>query len=418
MKLTRNILNLIAFTHLFSRYKQTLVGALGVTFGIAMFIFSMNFVKGLNDALSALMLENSPHVRIYNESTAERPMLVEKAYPNAMTVVHHPRPLDKPARVDDGLRIANLLENHPAVKGVSPLVSTQAFFTLGPIQITGLIKGVDIRREDQLFGIEEDLNAGSISKLEAQNNGLIIGYRLANKMSIGMGDNITVVSPKGTTKRLKIVGLLQTGLVQIDETQAYASINTVQTLLGENSRYITDVNFKLHDENAAPRLAASWQRQFGFPAESWQEANSAAIAGDEIRTYMFAGIVMAILLVAGFGIYNIMSMIIREKMKEIAILKAIGFSGADVQGIFLREAIIIGLGGGMVGVGAGYLICKLVGSLPFEGGDVLEMDTLPMAYEWDYYLYALLFGVLTTMIASYFPSRKAAKVDPINIIRG
>lgn len=303
----------------------------------------------------------------------------------------------------------------PAYRRWSP---HRRFFTLGPIQISGLIKGVDIRKENGLFDIEEDLDAGSISKLEAQNNGLIIGYRLARKMSIGMGDNITVVSPKGTRKRLKVVGLLHTGLTQIDESNAYASINTVQTLLGENTRYITDINIKLKDETTAPKFAASWHRQFGLPSESWQEANAAALAGDDIRTYMFAGIVAAILLVAGFGIYNIMSMIIREKMKEIAILKAIGFSGQDVKGIFLRQAIIIGLGGGLIGLLLGYLICMAVGSLPFAGGDLLEMDTLPMAYEWQYYVAALVFGVLTTFVASYFPARKAAKIDPIAIIRG
>ena len=124
---------------------------------------------------------------------------------------------------------------------------------------------------------------------------------------------------------------------------------------------------------------------------------------------------LTILLVAGFGIYNIMNMTINQKIREIAILKAMGFSGGDVTRIFLTEAIIIGVIGGIVGMLLGYSISRGVNRIPFN---VSGMSTLPMSYSPKNYILAFMFGLITTFIAGYLPAHKASKIDPVSILRG
>ena len=121
---------------------------------------------------------------------------------------------------------------------------------------------------------------------------------------------------------------------------------------------------------------------------------------------------------AAFGIYNILNMTIYEKMKDIAILKATGFSGSDVTAIFMTQAIIIGLAGGVLGLLLGFLISYAISRVPFHADTLINIDHMPVKFDPFYYWVGLLFGIVTTSLAGYFPSQKAAKVDSVEIIRG
>ena len=131
--------------------------------------------------------------------------------------------------------------------------------------------------------------------------------------------------------------------------------------------------------------------------------------------YLISG---TLLVVAGFGIYNIMSMTINDKIKDIAILKATGFSGKDIVGIFLTQAMIIGMMGALVGISLGFVLCLAVSRIPFDGGGIISIDHLPMNFAVKYYVIGVIFGTVTTAIAGFMPARKASKIDPVAIFRG
>ncbi|HUR11084.1 MAG TPA: FtsX-like permease family protein, partial [Flavitalea sp.] len=153
-------------------------------------------------------------------------------------------------------------------------------------------------------------------------------------------------------------------------------------------------------------------------AEDWQHANASLLAGDKIRNTMTAVVSFTLLLVAGFGIYNIMNMNIINKMKDIAILKATGFQSNDIIGIFLYQSVIIGILGGLLGVLVGYGGCSLLSITPFPEAEFFRLKTLPVNFNSLFYILGLLFGVITTLFAGYFPARRASKIDPVRIIRG
>jgi lipoprotein-releasing system permease protein len=233
-----------------------------------------------------------------------------------------------------------------------------------------------------------------------------------------VGDNITVTSA-GAPVVMRVVGIFASGVKQIDETKSYANIVQAQNLMGKDRSYVTDIKINLVDYQMAPEVAKEIAALTGYKAEDWVQANSQLKVAFKIRAMILNSVVGVILLVAGFGIYNILNMTIYEKIKEIAILKAIGFSGPSVISIFLQQAIYIGLGGAIIGIVFGFSITLGFSKIYIGGGTPMgSLQYIPMSFYPPHYIEAIIFGILTTIAAGFFPARKASKVDPVTIIRG
>lgn len=409
----------IAKTQMLSRKKQSSVAALGVTFGIAMFIAMTGFMTGVNVMLEETMLSASPHIHIYNDIKTEKPPLIERLFEKATSIIiHHQRPSLENKKIRNGLQIARYISNDQRVLGVSPAVSSQVFYNYGPLQLTGIVTGVNIEEESKLFGIDTKLKEGKIEDLKLNPGGIIMGAGLAKKLNVHKGDRLNVTTPTGTVFNLSVVGIFQMGIGQIDDVRSYANIGTVQRFLQKDKSYITDINVKLKELYNSKPMALDYARLFGYKCEDWETANSTILVSFAIRNVITAATVVTILLVAAFGIYNIMNMTIYEKMKDIAILKATGFTGKDVMAIFLTQSMILGAIGGVLGVIIGFLMSLGIEQIPFDTKGALAIDHMPVNYSPVYYIFGLFFGLFTTFIAGLMPSRKAAKIDPVDVIRG
>ncbi|GAB3899149.1 ABC transporter permease [Larkinella knui] len=410
----------IARTHLMAKKRQTLVAMLGVTFGIAMFITMISFMQGVNQFLEDSALDASPHVRMYNEVNTQRPALIDQLNrsDSAFNVIYHQKPKEQLSRLKNGLLIARRIGREPGVLGVSPQLSTQVFYNNGPIQISGTIAGVDIDRENRLYNLKSRLKSGTIGALQSNPNGLIMGHVLARKLNVHTGDKVSVTTPTGGTMILRVVGTFGFGIGTLDNSKSYANLSTVQEILQKDAGYITDIHIKMIDPLQAIPFGRKLRAMYGYYTEDWATANSAILAGEQIRNVMTFVVSMTLLVVAGFGIYNIMNMNVINKIKDIAILKATGFEGKDIVLIFLFQAIFIGLLGGLLGLLIGFTLSYLLSITPFNTGDFITIKTFPVIFEPKYYGMGILFGLITTVLAGYFPSRKASKVDPVSILRG
>jgi lipoprotein-releasing system permease protein len=156
----------------------------------------------------------------------------------------------------------------------------------------------------------------------------------------------------------------------------------------------------------------------GYKAEDWETANATFLTGTIVRNTITYAVSITLLIVAGFGIYNILNMTIYNKMKDIAILKATGFKSIDVRNIFMIQSLVIGVLGSLMGLMLGFLLSFLISLAPFNGGDVISLTHFPVKFDPLYYTIGIVFGVITTAFAGYMPSKKAGKIDPIEIIRG
>jgi lipoprotein-releasing system permease protein len=408
----------IAKTHLLSKPKQTLVAMLGVTFGIGMFIGMVGLMTGLNNFTEELTMTSSPDIHIYNDITQDRPTILSEVNPSGFNVVLHQKPKKETSKLRNALQIAEAIRKDPRVIGVAPTLSSQVFYNYGPVELNGVIAGVDIIEEDKLFGLRSKMKSGRIEDLKASSDGIIMGTGLARKLNVRTGDRVVITTPQGYTMTLKIVGTFQMGIGTVDNIRSYANISTVQVILQQDQSYITDINIKLRDLHEARNIAPEFQMIAGYKAEDWQTANSTFLTGVMIRNILTYSVSITLLIVAGFGIYNILNMTIYNKMKDIAILKAMGFSGRDVKRIFMIQSLVIGFVGSLAGLVIGYLLSYAISKAPFDGGDFISLDHFPVSFDPKYYIIGVIFGVATTAVAGYMPSRKASRLDPIEILRG
>lgn len=414
----RLILN-IAVHLLRARLKQTVVAAVGVTFGIAMFITLLGFMNGLNDLLDGLMLNRTPHVRLYNEikPAENQPVNLSKDYENATNFITSIKPKDRGKAIYNSKTIIKTLKEDKQVVDVAPKITTPVFFNSGTIEISGIINGISVAQEEELFKFSDYVTDGNIADLE-QNNSIIIGSGLAKKMMLVKGDIIKVTTPKGNLASLKIVGISQIGIAEIDDVMSTTSLSTAQKFLGEPTNYITDIQLKLHDINQSPQLAKEFAAKFDIDAIDYQTANSQFETGSNVRSIISYSVGIVLLIVAGFGIYNILNMMIYEKMDSIAILKATGFSGNDVKWIFITLSLIIGLAGGILGLIFGFIFSSIIDTIPFETTSLPTIETYPINYNLMYYVIGITFALFTTAVAGLLPALKASKIDPVEIIRG
>lgn len=413
---------IIVKTHLLSRKRQTVVAMLGVMFGIGMFILLVSFMKGMNNFFENLLLSITPDIHIYNDIRSDYTKSAAASYysekPDLLVMLLHPKPKRINTNITNASAIVEDLKKRNDVDAVSPFVSSNILFNYGPTQVGAVIDGVNILEEARVFGLDRKMRIGQPKDLLTTNNGIILGYRLAKKLNLSVGDFVTATSPSGVQMRFRMVGAFQFGISTVDEVKAYVSVSALQQFLGKSSNHITDIRIKLKDMKQAPALSKYLSRKYELKSEDWETVNASIRAGNFIRDVFTNVLTFTLLLVAGFGIYNIMNMIISGKMKDIAILKAQGFSKKDVLQIFLYQSLVVGIVGAAAGVILGFGSSYILSRLPWPEDESIVLSRFPVTFELKYYVLGAFYGILTTAIAGLMPALKASRTDPVTILRG
>jgi lipoprotein-releasing system permease protein len=410
----------ISITMLKARLSQTIVAATGVTFGITMFITLLSFMSGLNKLLDGLVTNRTPHVRLFREIEANKnqPINLSPSYQHHYNFIHSVLASNNRQEIYNASKIMESIQQDPRVLGFSRRVATQVFFNAGTIDISGFMNGIDVESEIKLFKFKDYVTSGEPMDLKILANSIILGKPLADKLLANLGDVIQISTAQGERLQLKVVGFYQSGLADFDKSQSFANIGTVQKILGRSSNYITDIQIKIRDIALAPQVAKEYSQIYQTNAEDIQTANAQFQTGTSIRNIISYAVGITLLIVAGFGIYNILNMMIYEKMDTIAILKATGFSGNDVKWVFMLISISIGFFGCGAGLILGNICSHLISHIPFTTPAIPTIKTFPIDYDPTYYFIAIAFSFVTTFFAGWFPAQKASKVDPVIIIRG
>jgi lipoprotein-releasing system permease protein len=385
-----------------------------------MFIALLGFMNGLNDMLDGLVLNRIPHVRLFNEIkiNENQPIHNVNEFKGSINFVRSIKPINSLEDIYNGPMILSAIEKDQRVIGVTPRVTGQVFYNTGNIDIPAVVTGIDPELESTLFHFDNYVTQGTPLDIKTIANSVIVGKALADKLLARIGDVIQVTTPQGEHFSLRVVGFFETGLHEFDKTQSYASLSTTRKLLGKGNSYITEIQVKLKNVAWSPEVAKEYAKIFETEAEDIQTANSEFETGSFIRSLISYAVGVTLLIVAGFGIYNILNMLIYEKMDSIAILKATGFSGRDVNRVFIFIALSIGISGGSFGLFFGFLVSLGIDQLPFETKSLPSITTYPINYNFVYYVIAFVFSIICTYMAGWFPATKASRIDPVVIIRG
>jgi lipoprotein-releasing system permease protein len=410
----------ISKTHLISKKKQTAVAALGVTFGIGTFIILMSFMTGLNDLLDGLVLNRTPHIQLFNKIEPSETQPIDKLskIDGNLNYIHSIKPKLKLERIHNALPLLAELRNNKKVNGASLQTTCKVFYLAGSNKLGGVINGIEVAEEARLFNFKDYIVEGDLNSLLKRKNAILLGSGIAKKLSLTIGDKIQVMNTSGSTYSLIISGIYQSGLAEVDDIQSYVNLDMAQQILGMGSNYITRIHVKLFDLNQAVPMSKTIESLYEVNALDIKTANAQFDTGSSIRNLISYAVSITLLIVAGFGIYNILNMFIYEKMNDIVILKAIGFTGADVKWIFITQALIIGLLGGSLGIAIGYGGSAFIDNIPFVTEALPTIKTYPINYNPMFYFAGIGFALISTFLAGYLPARKAEKIDPVEIIRG
>lgn len=404
----------IAFTHILGRGRQTLVSIAGVTLGVGFAIAMAALMQGSQEDFVGKLIDAMPHVQISDDRRQLWAQPADERFDAVAWHGLHPR--------DDVRGILNPVATIAALEGWVPGIISAGLNVQGVARYGGTERGVSVvgiepPDEVRVSTIADDMTWGSLQDLNATAFSAVIGERLADRLSVAPGDSVQLIAAGGVARRLKVVGLFRTGIVGTDETRVYTRLRTAQILAGRFNA-INDIRIRLKDPSAAATVARRAEAMFGYKSVSWQEANESLLEAFEIRNIIMYTVVAAILLVAGFGVFNIVSIITHEKARDIAILKSLGFRERDVRLIFVTEGALMGAFGGVCGMALGFGLTRLLGSITFEMRQVSEVSHLPVTYDPLHYAIAASLALSTAGFAGYLPARKAAKGNPIDIIRG
>jgi lipoprotein-releasing system permease protein len=405
-----NINSDIAKTYTLSGRKQTMVAILGVLLGMAVYMFMNSMNAGFNRTSNESFFKSTPHLRIYSDDQISEPL---QDFHDAEMIIINPKIVPNTAKINDPQAIATVLSKQAEVMVVVPQVAMNVFYNNGKSQINGKTVGFEPAKGNEMFNIKSFMVQGDFDNLSSVSNGIVIGAGIAAKMSLETGDNLSITSSRGVNRVLKIVGIFQTNNSVEDKTKSYVSLSTAQQLMKESNAFVSDINVNFFEFNKAKDFAAKYSDMFGYKAEDWQAANEAYMAASRMRTIVITFVSLTLLLVSGFGIYNILNMTVSQKINDIAILKAMGFRGNDVIRIFVTQAMTVGVIGVALGISFAIVLINIMKHV-YVGGDI---GYFPIRFEPVVFIRGTIIGLVITFLAGYIPARKAARVDPVSIFR-
>jgi lipoprotein-releasing system permease protein len=412
MKHKHRINSEISMSYIITKKRLTLVAALGVTLGLAIFVFMNSMMKGFDRISTEAIFKTVSHIRLYKDDETSAPLPALENESNTRVIVN-PKIVPENNVLVNPDALIRLLQSQENVTIVTPQTNVNVFYNNGKSQISGTSAGISIDEADRMFNIKSTMVEGDANDLKSVQNGILLGVGIAKKMNVQTGDNISITSSRNVVKIMKVVGLFRTNNSVTDKTKSYINTGIAQQLLQKNSTYITDINVNVTDFENAKIYADIYSRMTGYKAEDWQSANETLMAAARMRKIIITVISSSILLVAGFGIYNILNMTISQKLNDIAILKAMGFKGNDVIRIFVQQALIIGMIGCAMGLALATILVNVLQHV-YIGGDI---GYFPIRFEPTMYLRGFIFGFIVTFFAGYIPAKKAANVDPVSIFR-
>lgn len=405
----------IAMAHLRGRRRQTVVSVLGVALGVGVFIAVTGLMAGFQTFFRNQMIESNPHVTITDEVRRPAAQPLAMLHPEAAVTVGRIVPRDPVRGIANAGEVMAALAAMPGV-AVAPSLRGQMLLRRAGRDYAVSAIGIDPAREMQVTTLQKDIKQGSLEALGARPDGVVIGRALADKMGANLGDTVAVSTVAGGESALRIVGIFRTGLEQQDIGVVYVALNRQQSMQGR-PRVVNEIHVRLADIGRSREIAELAEGRWGYKAAPWEETFARILEVFVLQNVIIYGSTGSILLVAGFGIFNIISTVVGEKARDIAIMRSVGMPRGSVVAIFIIEGIAVGL----MGVAAGWLLgwvgATVMQTVPAPGADDPTQTLTVLQTPFTYGLAAGI-ALLSAVAAAWIPARKAARTDPLAIIRG
>lgn len=380
----------IAFRHIIERKFQSIFSVLGVAIAVTVFIVSMTVSNGLNKNMVNSLLTMSPHILVKNKKS--------KFFENYDGTVEN-------------------VKRIKGIKAVIPQMNSQSI-----LKGNGLAKGVladGISPENVKDGLNLKIVDGNnnISEL----NSVLVGEQLATEMNLKVGKEISLVSAENKEIKLIVRGIFKTGFLDYDSNLAIVPLETMQ-ILSDQGKVVTEIGIKVeHPEKVEGILnqVRNTVNSKEYSVISWKTINQNLLKAVQFERFVLIAILSLLLIIASFAVSVILNMIVREKIKDIGILKSIGYTNNNVRKIFTIEGLIIGVFGMILASGISPLVLMALKSLfkMYMKGGTYYLEELPLYISQKELL--IIYGVtfVVVFLSTIFPAARAARLKPVEALK-
>jgi lipoprotein-releasing system permease protein len=390
----------------------TVISVLGVMIGVMTLNVVMAVMTGFEETLRDRLLGINAHVALV-------------------------KPGDE---LKDYEKLVEEVRKENGVVAASPSIYGQVMLTSGPRVSGVVVRGIDPDRVNKVVDIERYIKKGSLQNLKKQQPlqienrtvllpGVIVGVRLANQLGVSVGSPLQVVSPLGSptaigvipkVRRFVVAGIFDSGMSEIDSTLVYMGLSDAQKFF-ELGNAVTNIEIRVTDVYQAQEVARNIQARLGFPylTEDWSRLWPNLFSALKLEKTVYFLVLLLMVLIGAFNIISTLIMVVLEKRKDIAILQSMGATRESIRRIFLIKGCVIGVVGTFLGVFLGLAICLLIQEYRFIElpKDVFLISTVPVRIYLSNFLVVACASLLVCLLASIYPARQAAKLDPVEIIR-
>lgn len=325
------------------------------------------------------------------------------------------------------------------VVAASPTIYGQVMLTSGPRVAGVVVRGVDPDRVNKVVNLQHYMTEGNVAALKEQHPlqindrtvllpGIILGERLASQLGVFVGSPIQVVSPLGSptaigvipkVRRFIVTGILKTGMSEVDSTLVFMGLADAQKFFDMGDA-VTNIEIRVKDVDRSKEIAEQIQRRLGFPyfTEDWTRLWPNLFSALQLEKTVYFLVLLLMVLIGAFNIISTLVMVVMEKKKDIAILRSMGATRESIRNIFLFKGSVIGIVGTSLGVLLGLALCLFLDEYGFklpEGAFLIS--TVPVRIYLSNFVLVAVVSLIVCLLASLYPARQAAKLDPVEIIR-
>lgn len=405
----------LAFRHIFARPKQSLLTLLGVALGTTAFITFAAIMTGFQTFIIDQLVNNDAYVKISaKEKIVTEQDLNESLYKEQSHVfwITSPSGRQESAKINYPLGWFHKLDKDPRVLAYSPSIGAMVLYIKGGVSISGKLQGVDPVNQIKVTNILNYVVEGDYKSLNGGGNRIILGSGLVNKLGAKINDTILLSVGNASQIPYKISGVFKTGIMTLDDTFGFAHIRDVQNALSRPSE-ITDIAIRLTDVEDSQAFAAEYAEFTDEKVQSWDQSNANILSVFSLQNFIRTFITIAIMIVASFGIYNILNILVNQKRKDIGILRSFGYDPSEIQNLFMIQGLFLGISGGIIGLLLGFVMSLYLSTLKIGG----MTEKLIINFSPQLYGMGIAMAVAASVVSSFLPARSAGKLNPIDIVR-
>jgi lipoprotein-releasing system permease protein len=406
----------LAWRFVIARKRPMILSLAGIVFGVAFFVVTQAQTSGFEKFFIRTVLGTNGAIRI-SDQFQDIFGKVEKVSKDGSTeFFFHSR---EDALYREGVKqpglIREALAEFPEILGASEILEGNGVLDTGSRKKSVKLHGIRWIDHLQTSDLAKQLIHGSISDFASDQTGILLGSRIYNRLNVKIGDRIRLMGGTGTL-HLRVSGVFETGVSQIDKNRAYLHFDIANSFLGRKGEG-SIFQLSLHEPEKAPALAVQLQSVLNHRVVSWQERERVWLDVFQALRVSSAITVSCILLLSGLGMFNVFAILVIEKTRDIAILRSMGFTPRDVSAIFLWQGTIVLSAGIVFGSVLAFGATYLISIIPLRIRGIFSTDHFVVNWDLSHYLCGAAIAMLFVSIATWIPARRASRIEPAKIIR-